>query len=673
MKRKADLPELLAPAGDMESLIAAVRGGADAVYIGGARFGARAYAKNFDLDGIAVAVRYCRLRGVRLYVTLNTLLSTREVGEAADFADELYRIGVDALIVCDIGLIKEIRGRGNPIELHASTQMSVHNSTGADYAAALGCSRVVLARELSLANIKATTERCLSEVEMFLHGALCVSHSGQCLFSSIVGGRSGNRGECAQPCRLPYNGGKHLLSLRDLSLAGHIPELIASGVASLKIEGRMKSPEYVYTVTSIYRRLLDEGRAARADEADALYRAFSRGGFTDGYLRGELGGMTGMRSEGDKMLSREITIGENSFIKTPVRASAEIKIGSPARLTLSLGGRSVTVTGEVVEAARSAPLTREAVAARLMKMGNTLLSLSARDIEITLDEGANLSPAALNALRRAAAEKLEDTSREPYPRRQSKRPAVPRLAKMKTALFFREELYFALCESGELDIFDIVFLPLAAFSGGGLDLTRPLGVYIPPVVTEGELGALSESLASLRASGVRYALVGNIGHYTPVLRAGLIPVLDFRLNITNSHALAHHAGEGAVGAVLSPELSLGALSHLGGGAIVYGRIPLMLTERCFIRESLGCSKCESAALTDRLGVDFPIIREAGHRNIILNSRPTYMGDRREELERAGLSLWHFVFSTEEPGEALSALRAFSGGEPLKGEVRRIKK
>ena len=245
MKRGGRLPELLAPAGDFECLIAAVAAGADAIYVGGRLYSARAYAKNFDMDELVKAVEYCHLHGVKLYVTLNTLLYDRELEGAVSFARELYRIGVDALIVADLGLVRILREVLPELELHASTQMSVHNVDGANAAHALGCKRVVLARELSGKDIADITERCAPEVEVFLHGALCVCYSGQCLFSSLVGGRSGNRGECAQPCRLPYNGGKYPLSLSDMSLARHIPALIESGVASLKIEGRMKSAAYV--------------------------------------------------------------------------------------------------------------------------------------------------------------------------------------------------------------------------------------------------------------------------------------------------------------------------------------------------------------------------------------------------------------------------------------------
>ena len=206
MRRKSSLPELLAPAGSFEALVAAVEAGADAVYIGARRFGARAYAKNFDAGEISRALSYCRLFGVRLYVTLNTLVTDKEMDEALALAGELYAIGVDALIVADLGLLSEIRKRLPDLELHASTQMSVHNTVGADAAYELGCIRAVPVRELSAENIREMVENSKAEVEVFLHGALCVSYSGQCLFSSLVGGRSGNRGECAQPCRLPYGG-----------------------------------------------------------------------------------------------------------------------------------------------------------------------------------------------------------------------------------------------------------------------------------------------------------------------------------------------------------------------------------------------------------------------------------------------------------------------------------
>ena len=353
---------MLAPAGDMECLYAAVAAGADAIYVGGKRFGARAFAKNFEIDELSSAVRYCHLHGVKLYVTLNTLIEDKEMADAVSYAAELYRIGVDALIVADLGVMSAIRRYVPDLELHASTQMSVHNSAGVKAAGDLGATRVVLARELSYLDICSAVENSPCEIEVFLHGALCVCYSGQCLFSSLVGGRSGNRGECAQPCRLPYNNGKYPLSLKDLSLAEHIPALIKSGVASLKIEGRMKSPDYVYTVVSIYRRLLDEGRGATVAECEALRRVFSRGGFTDGYFVGKTEkGMLGVRSDSDKQDSRTLEARKFEPIKHPVVARVTLRLGEPAEMTLTDGIKTVTVYGGTPAVAENAPLTEESV------------------------------------------------------------------------------------------------------------------------------------------------------------------------------------------------------------------------------------------------------------------------------------------------------------------------
>ena len=277
MNRKTLLPELLSPAGSLEAVFAAVNAGADAVYFGGKGLNARAFARNLDDEEIARAILYCHLHGAKAYLTLNTLLSERELDGAVKRAGELRELGADGLIVADVGLLSRLSERFPDLPLHASTQASAHSTEGCDLLARLGAKRVVLARELPYGEIVSVTENAACETEVFLHGALCVCHSGQCLFSSLVGGRSGNRGACAQPCRLPYDG-RERLSLRDLCLAPHIPALIASGVASLKIEGRMKSPGYVYGVTKIYRRLLDENRAATGDEIEELKRIFSRGG-----------------------------------------------------------------------------------------------------------------------------------------------------------------------------------------------------------------------------------------------------------------------------------------------------------------------------------------------------------------------------------------------------------
>ena len=686
MRRKDKLPELLAPAGDMDCLIAAVRGGADAVYLGARSFGARAYAKNFEIDELARAVVYAHAHSVRIYVTLNTLLTDFEITEALSLAKRLYEIGVDALIVADLGLVKRLRLELPEMELHASTQMSVHNTAGADEAYRLGCVRVVLAREVSGTDIEKITKNALAETEVFLHGALCVCHSGQCLFSSLVGGRSGNRGECAQPCRLPYSGG-YPLSLTDLSLAEHIPKLIKSGVASLKIEGRMKSPDYVYTVTSIYRALLDGCRVPNVGEKNRLLRAFSRGGFTDGYYTEKIAerSMLGVRSETDKAASREDRekIEKEVIVPTRVKISAicEIKPNAPSALTLvykSKGGEQIlaTVFGDIPEEARSQPLTEDGVKARLCKMGGTFFELCAEDIELTLGDGINLSPAAINALRRNAVGALEEKIAL-FRRTGAKNEDFYKLAELdgvqrtidgvkRTAIFYDEAAFSKIGSAA--DYFDIVFAPLAKYADFGVSLN---GVALPPVIMESESSDVISLLENAKARGAKYALVGNLGHLSMCKVVGLIPVADFRFNVTNRDTGSVVSALGVNNCLLSPELTAKQARSVGGSSVVYGRIPLMLTERCFMRDSFGCDLCSACSLTDRKGARFPLIREYRHRNLILNSAVTYMGDRQNELR--GLLSQHFIFTTETAEEIRSIVGAFKKSTPfpLSYQMRRM--
>lgn len=677
MRRKGDLPELLAPAGDFECLVAAVRGGADAIYIGGKLFSARAYAKNFDLDEIKKAVSYCHLNRVKLYVTMNILLFDNELDEALEFARELYLAGVDALIVADIGLISLLRKSLPDFELHASTQMSVNNSVGADFAYNLGCTRVVLARELSGENIRAVTENCSAETEVFLHGALCVCHSGQCLFSSMIGGRSGNRGECAQPCRLPYNNGKYILSLSDLSLAGHIDELIDSGVASLKIEGRMKSPDYVYTVTSIYRRLLDERRNATKAENGKLERVFSRGGFTDGYFTGKtFSSMTGIRTDEDKRISMNEEKGDFSYERTRVAAKVTMRLGKATEMILR-GidiDREVRVTGEAPVLAKNAPLTEDGVKERLAKMGNTFLSLSAKDIDLELDEGINLSPSLINKLRRDAAESFEFFGRTlPDGDICNSTGAIGtrgcgEFSVGRTALFFDSSVLKNV-DPDTLSYFGAVFVPVSDFSEcDGM----ANGVYLPPVIMENELPRVKEMMHKSKKNGAKYVLIGNPSHMVLATEADLIPLGDFRLNVTNAAALSAWHSFGLFDIVVSPELTSGQAGRLSTRAVVYGRLPLMITERCFMKENFGCKECGKCALTDRKGIKFPMMREFEHRNIIFNSAYTYMGDKAADISGV---LHHFIFTTERADEVAEIVDAFvrKAPFPLSGQFRRMGK
>lgn len=673
MKRKTALPELLAPAGSFEALLAAVEGGADAVYFGGRAMNARAFAKNFDGEETARAIDYLHLHGRRAYVTLNTLLSSRELEGALEYAASLYRLGVDALIVADLGLMRLLHEAIPGLELHASTQASVHSSAGADLLCdALGVSRVVLARELSLENIRSAVKTAKPEIEIFLHGALCVSHSGQCLFSSLVGGRSGNRGACAQPCRLPYGGG-YPLSLRDLCLAEHIPALIDSGVSSLKIEGRMKSPTYVHGVSRIYRRLLDEGRGARQDELDELARLFSRGGFTDRYLSGRHDKpMTGIRSAQDKAESQRLAEGKRfSQTTAAISGHCEILCGMPARLTLSLGERTVAVSGAVPSPARTAPLDADAVRERLTKLGGTPLTMRPEDLSLTLDTGLNLPPSSLNALRRDAVSALLSSRRElgscqtpPLPR-----PPFPKARLLSLSLRSAEQLEGL--EDPLLSAFDELYLPLS-------ELARckgrmPNGVLLPSVVTDSELDGVRRALLDAKERGISLAMIENGGQLSLVRELGMRAVGGFRLGVTNRAAASHWLSLGLSDLILSPELPAVLAGHIGGRVIVAGRIPLMLLERCFIRETAGCEHCRDAALSDRRGVRFPLLREGEHRNLLLNSAVTYLGDRPELLAESGIRRAHILVTNESPAECRALIRAYLAREPISGDVRRLPK
>lgn len=686
MKRRKSLPELLLPAGSFDALVAAVRGGADAVYVGREKFGARAYARNFTDEELRRAVVYCHLHGVKIYLTLNTLLYENELDEAVEVARSAWQMGVDALIVCDVGLIIRIKKEGIEIPLHASTQMSVHNSFGADEAYRLGCERVVLARELSRENIELTTERCRAETEVFLHGALCVCHSGQCLFSSLVGGRSGNRGECAQPCRLPFDTG-YTLSLSDLCLAGHITELIDTGVASLKIEGRMKSAEYVFGVAKIYRRLLDERRNATVGEIKALEKLFSRGGFTDGYFKDDkFSKMEGVRTEEDKRLSREVEEEDFTPDRIKVRAKARVKYGEPCEFSIIGANRSVTVTGDIPERAISSPLSHSEVISRLSKMGATFLSLDESDIELELDGDVNMSKKSLNELRRSAAQAFESCYSIPQKSGnvqdfswQDGTVSEDFITKnvKRSATFYNPALYDAFCKSDRKDYFDVSFVPLDKFK---LSKTLALGVALPPVITEGEIREVRAMLEEAVKSGAKYALISNIGHLSLIKDTGLLGYGDFRLNVTNSDSLGFWQARLPLGVVLSAELDFSDLCGMRGSVITFGRIPLMITERCFIRNKCSCkfdTECpavrnsvNNALLKDRRGAEFPVLCEYGHRNIIFNSVPTYLGDMTGKLTRSDVGE-HFIFSCEDGKNAIKLFDAYKSGVKPTGVFRRL--
>ena len=663
------LPELLAPAGSFRALCAAIDAGADAVYFGGEAFGARAFAKNFTRDEIAEAAKLCRAYGVKSYITLNTLIFDREMRDVLEYAAFLENAGIDALIIADMGAASLIRECIPTMRLHASTQASGHEVNAAKMLASLGFERMVAARELSRENLTRLCKESPIEIETFIHGALCVCHSGQCLMSSMIGNRSGNRGMCAQPCRLPDKYGKYPLSLKDLSMANRIPELISTGAASLKIEGRMKSPEYVHGVVKIYRRLLDEKRNATREENLELEEIFSRDGFTTGYFDGKINSsMLGTRSEDARQKSRELVPFEKIERRMPIRIAASLKREKPFEITLSGEKGSVTVKGSVPEEAKNAPLDRAALEKNLLKLGGT--AYTCEKCETDIDEGLILRVSEINALRREAVEKYSALGKREADGATAvfcNFKATPKEnIHARTALVMRaknlprDERFY--------NYFDIVFLPLAEFLKSGE--SRVKGVLLPAVILESEKEALWHDLKAAFEMGATEALVGNYGHIDLAREIGFNVHGDFRLNVTNSRSAEFAFERGFESVILSPELTRAQSRDIGGNVrnIVYGRLPVMLLEKCAAKETSTCGACESdrAELCDRKGARFPIMREAGHRNIIFNSVPTYAADR------APKGAQHFIFTAEDERQMLSVIEAFENRRPPEYDIRRIK-
>ena len=630
------LPELLAPAGSFEALCAAVSAGADAVYAGGRMLNARMNAKNLDDGALKEAVAVCHENGAKLYITLNTLVLDREMDSAVSYAAQLDEAGVDAVIITDAGLIRRVRERCPGLILHGSTQMSGHDHAAAEQMYRMGLSRMVCAREMTAGDIRAAAAVSPIGLEIFVHGALCVCASGQCLASSLIGGRSGNRGECAQPCRLPYNGG-YPLSLRDLCLAGRMKEVISTGAVSLKIEGRMKSPAYVSGVTSVYRALLDERRDATAEERKALASLFSRGGFTDGYFTGKVRGAAGVKQ--DEMLG--------------VRSDAD---------------KEATRTAAAVEAAG------KTAAAVNRKVVNSPVEKSAPEVPYPFVLGAS-------APDRNGEDDADKVKKSPENGGFLRRPLIcacfsdpeqiPRRNRRSAGNLIGNSVDKSVENSGKRG-FDpeIVYLPLMKF-----DPKAANGVILPPVIPETKREKIRGMLKKLTDDcGTLYCLVGNIGHVSLCEGLPLILTPSYRFNITNSDSYRTSVlliGEaGGVGAapppVLSPELTLPQIRDLPApkSVIAYGRIPLMT-----LRREVGCP-----VLRDRRNVKFPLLSPDGHfgSSLMLNSVPVWTADRIEQLKKAGVSCLQFFFTTEDQAQVSEVLRAYSSALPPKGQVRRIK-
>jgi putative protease len=672
--------ELLAPAGSPEAVIAAVQSGADAVYLGYGDFNARRNAKNFSRQEAASAIEYCHLRGVKVYLTLNTLLTDRELPAAVQAAGEASDLGADAVLVQDLGVLRMLRQTVPDLPLHASTQMSLHSLDGVKMAADLGLKRVVLARELSSQAIEYICAHSPIEIEVFVHGALCMCYSGQCFLSSVIGGRSGNRGLCAQPCRLRYGWGasadSYPLSLKDMSLASYLRQLRKMGVACVKIEGRMKRPEYVAVVTGIYARLLREDREPTQEELTQLRDAFSRQGFTDGYYVNHTGpAMFGVREkqpDPKELFAQAKAAYSRENPRVPVTLYAMLLPGENAKVGVQDDqGRVVTAEGPVPEAARTRALTKEEVAAQISKTGGT--PFLCRQAKAHVAPGLSLPLSALNALRRQVLEGLAaQRSAPPVRRKQPFNPGV-RYDERRQA----PGLTVSLSRADQLsqELLDckpaLLYLPVSEIVAhpDAVERTRshgvPVAVTLPRILWDNEKPQLKKDLDADRAMGITDALVGTLGLVRPARDAGMFVRGDFGLGVYNSQTMKELKRLGFRSATASFELRLSQIRDLSKALdlelIVYGRLPLMITENCIIEQRAGRCGCENSnILTDRTGARFPVVKAPGCRNEILNCKKLFLADKREDYQRLGLWAARLQFTTENAAECAQAAQRYLG-------------
>ncbi|MDR2357662.1 MAG: U32 family peptidase [Oscillospiraceae bacterium] len=675
--------EILSPAGSPEGVVASVQNGADAVYLGLGDYNARRNAKNLTLEEFAQAAEYCRVRGVKIYLVLNTLVSDREISDAVEQVKRAAALGADAVIIQDIGLMRAVRQAAPSLPIHASTQMSIHNLDGAKMAAAMGAKRVVLARELSRGEIEYICARSPAETEVFAHGSLCMCYSGQCYMSAVIGRRSGNRGLCAQPCRLHYGAegrsGEYPLSLKDNCLVRFLREIELCGVTCVKIEGRMKRPEYSAIVTGIYSRAARLRRDPTSEEMQILVSAFSRQGFTDGYYTGKLGRrMFGAREDGDRGDRSAFervrkNYRKNEFQRVPVRFVGGVRAGEPAKIAAADDHGNTAVTlGETPETAFHRELTAAELQTQLHKTGGTPFYCAG--VKCSVEPGLSLSTASVNEMRRALLAELTEKRKYRAARefgeftpgfRLINREEPPAITVQVTRL---SQLSEAMAELKPR----VLYVPAEELTGDAAALEPFLrdgeitvAAALPRVIHDGERRKLADMLAAAREKGISDVLTGNLGQIVAAGGGGFAVRGDFGLNIFNSQSLRVVKDLGLKSATLSFELRLEQIRDVSKGIdteiITYGRLPLMYTENCIIKTGMGVCACDNfSGLKDRQGVSFPVIRAFGCRNTLLNSKKLFMADKRQDTSSIGLWAERLLFTTENAMECLSVMRRYLG-------------
>ncbi|MDO5135088.1 MAG: DUF3656 domain-containing protein [Eubacteriales bacterium] len=701
--------ELLAPAGSYEAFLAAIGGGADAVYAGGGMFGARAYAKNFSQEELLRAIDKAHLHGKKLYLTVNTLVKNRELKEQLyDYMVPFYEAGLDAAIVQDYGVFSFLRKQFPELPLHASTQMTVTGPGGMRFLEKEGAVRVVPARELSLEELSAMHQASPIEIETFIHGALCYSYSGQCLMSSLLGGRSGNRGRCAQPCRLPYQtsmdgssyrGKKGLcpLSMKDICTLDILPEIVGAGVTSLKIEGRMKQPGYTAGVTSIYRKyldlLLEKGRSGyRVDPEDRKYllELFSRGGSCTGYY--QMGNGREMMAFTNEKKTGEAN-GKITEIKEKIYGNLILIPGSPVILRVRKGEQEVSVSKGEVQYAQKQPMEEERVRLQMEKLGETCFSWERLDI--TMEGSVFVPMGLLNQVRREALAELEHGLTEACHRRAPEPVVSWREPKNRRA--GRPIPVYASCQDVstarallEAEGLFGLYLPydvMDALWDTGLSREKELYLALPHI-TRGEApwGFWSQ-VRSWMDQGMKGLLIRNLEAFAMAWEEGLgkACVLDHSMYTWNDEALAFWREKGILRDTIPLELNEKELRYRdnrGSEMLVYGYLPLMHSAQCVRKNLYGCDRKEGRAyLKDRYGKEFPSIcccdpwktgntGKDGHcYNIIYNTIPYGLYKEWEQVMDLGPAAIRLSFTLESPREAkellLDFLRVYHGEDTPK--------
>lgn len=675
--------EILSPAGSPEGVMAAAQNGADAIYLGFGEFNARKNAKNFTHAEVESAIEYCRVRGIKTYLTLNTLAKDHELAAIAELSRAACRYGIDAIIVQDLGVMTAVKQTVPQVPIHASTQMSIHNLEGAKIAAAMGFKRVVVARELSRKKLEYICKYSPIEIEVFVHGAMCMSYSGQCYMSAVIGRRSGNRGTCAQPCRLSYNAVGHALlhplSLKDNCLVKYMDELKSMGVTAVKIEGRMKRPEYTAIVTAIYSKAAQKSKMPSRNDMALLEKAFSRQGFTDGYYTDALGShMLGIREDDSKGNTALFNATRKSYLhgefqRVPVRFVGSIAEGRRVKLAAIDDRKNTAVVyGAVPEMAFHKELSLATLQTQLHKTGGTPFYCAG--VKGTVAPGLSLPISAFNQMRRNLLSELME-QRKPAPVRAEGnfvpgedfrgygRPPIITVSVARADQISEEMIGLEP---------KILYLPILEFDFESPALMNLLendkitvAAALPRVIHDNERKRVSEILKKALTLGVSEALVGNLGHIQFARSHGFAVRGDFGLNAFNSQALYALRNLGLISATLSFELRLSEIRDISKSIdtelITYGRLPLMITENCIIKNTTGVCTCDNySGLVDRRGVVFPVMAEFGCRNVLLNSKKLFMADKDNTVSSVGLWAQRLSFTTENALECVAVLKHYMG-------------